>query len=110
MTKNYVSRSISQEPYIILLSFMMQMYKMIISAGVFFNFEILISQVVRGLKGQQMAQNDKIFLSVPPYISGTIYHMIFIYDTHLCIKGQYLQAFFSFFFFFFFQNFNFWDH
>ena len=33
-----------------------------------------------------MAQNDKKF-SVAPDISGTIYHMIFIYGTHVCIKG-----------------------
>ena len=26
-------------------------------------------------------------LSVAPYISGTIHHMIFIYGTHVCIKG-----------------------
>ena len=25
-------------------------------------------------------------MSVARYISGTIYHMIFIYDTHVCIK------------------------
>ena len=76
------------------------MCKMIISLGVFFNFQILIFQVVRGT---ERAKNDpkwqKRFLSVPPYISGTIYHMIFIYGTHACIKGLCLQAFFTFFFF-----------
>ena len=41
--------SISQEPYIIWLSFMVQMYKMIISPGVFFNVKILIFLVVTGL-------------------------------------------------------------
>ena len=41
----------------------------------------------KGLKGgQKMAQNDKN-LSVTPYISGSIYHMIFTYGTHVCIKG-----------------------
>ena len=39
------------------------------------------------------------FLSVAPYISETIYYMIFSYGAHTCIKGQYLQAFFSFYFF-----------
>ena len=29
-----------------------------------------------------MAQNFKKFISVALYISGTIYHMIFIYGTH----------------------------
>ena len=47
--------SISQEPYIIWLSFMVQMCKMIIFPGVFFNFKILVFWVVRGLKGQKMA-------------------------------------------------------
>ena len=32
-------------------------------------------------------------MSVELYDSGTIYHMIFIYGTHVCIKGSYLQAF-----------------
>ena len=59
------------------------MFKMIISPGVFFfNFKILVFKVVRELKGQRMAQNDKD-LSVAPYISGTIYQS---YDLHLwCI-------------------------
>ena len=54
-------RSISQEPYIIWLSFMVQICKMIISPGVSFNFKILIFWVARGLKGQEMDQNDKNF-------------------------------------------------
>ena len=43
--------SISEEPYIKWLEFMVQMRKMITSPGVFFNFKILIFLVVRGLKG-----------------------------------------------------------
>ena len=43
-------------------------------------FKILIFQVVRRVKGQKMAKNDKK-LSAVPYISGTIHHMIFIYGT-----------------------------
>ena len=34
---------------------------MIISPGVFSNFKILIFRVVKGLKVQKMAQNDKNF-------------------------------------------------
>ena len=71
------------------LSFLVQICKMMISSGVFFNFKILIFWVVSKLKWQKMAQNDKKFLSVAPYISGTIYQMIFIiviYGTHVCIK------------------------
>ena len=46
--------SISQEPYTIWLSFVVQMCKMIISS-VFFNVKILIFQVVKVLKEQKMA-------------------------------------------------------
>ena len=73
-----LSRCISQEPYIIWLSFMVQMCKMIISTAVFFNFKVLIFQVVRGLKRQKIAQNDKIFLSVAPLISGPVYHSFMV--------------------------------
>ena len=92
-----LSLSISQEPYIKWLSFKVQMCKIIISPGVFFNFKTLIFWVVWRA---EMAKNDpkwQKFLSVAPYISGTIYRMIFIYGTRVCIKG-YLHAFFPFFF------------
>ena len=39
-----------------------------------------------GLNRQKIAKNDKKILSVAPYISGisgTIYHVIFIYSTHV---------------------------
>ena len=70
--------------------------EMIISPGVFFNFSILILQVVRGLKGQKMAQNDKNFCLLHFMFQKP--YMIFIYGTHVCIKGKYHQAFFFFFF------------
>ena len=82
-----LSHSISQEPYIIWLSLVVQMCKMIMSLGVFFqcdNFDFPDCQ------GAERAKNDpkwQKFLSVTPFISGTIYHMIFIYDTHVCVKG-----------------------
>ena len=54
--------SISQESYIIWLSFIVHICKMIISSGVFFHFsKILIFWVHRGVKGQKMVQNDKKF-------------------------------------------------
>ena len=96
-----LSCSISQEPYVIWLSFMVQVCKMIISPVAFFNVKILIFQVVKGLKWQEMAQNDKNFCLLDLIISGTIYHMIFIYGAYVCIKGWYLQVFSSFFFFWF---------
>ena len=82
-----LSHSISQEPYLIWLSFMVQMCKMIISPGVFFNVNILIFQFVKELKGQKDGAKCRKFLSAVPYVSGTMYHMIFIYGRHVCIKG-----------------------
>ena len=62
MTKNCPSCFISQEPYIIWMSFMVHLCKMIISPGVFFIFfKIMIFSVVRRVKGQKMNQNDKKF-------------------------------------------------
>ena len=53
-------RSMSQELYIIWLSFMVQMCKMMVSPGIFFNFKILIFQVVRELKGKKWPNMTKI--------------------------------------------------
>ena len=36
----------------------------------------------RGKNGPKLQKN----LSVVPFISETIYHMVFIYGTHVCIK------------------------
>ena len=61
---------------------MVHMYKKIISQGLFYIFlKILIFQVVRGLKGQIMVQNDKKILSVALGISAIIHHMIIVYGT-----------------------------
>ena len=78
--KSCLLLSISQEPYIIWLSLMVQICKMI-CPGVFFNFKILIFQVVRGLKEQKNGPKWQKFLSVAPYISGTIndLHLWYIY-------------------------------
>ena len=46
-----------------------------------FFFEIFIFWVVRGLKEQKIAQDDKKNLFVAVDISGTIYHMFVIYGT-----------------------------
>ena len=57
---------------------------MIISPAFFFYvYEVFIFQVVKGVKGQKMAQGDKKILSGALHISGTIYHMIVIYGTLL---------------------------
>ena len=52
------------------------------SKGIFHFFKIFIFQVVIGVKGQKIAQNDEI-LSATLHISGTIYHMMVIYGTHV---------------------------
>ena len=103
--------SVSQEPYIIWLSFMVHMCKTIITAGVFFPFfRILIFWVVRGDKGQKWQKWQKT-LSVVPYISGTIHHM-----SHLISQEPYIWSSFMVHmckriispgFFYIFPNFNF---
>ena len=82
MVQNWsiLSRLISQEPF----------------SRLFFHFlKILIFWVGRRVSGQKIAEND-IKLSVAPYISGTTYHMIFIYGWYTRVKG-YLQQCFTFF-------------
>ena len=82
--KFYLLRFISQGPYIIWLSFVVRKCKMMISPGVFFMFsKILIFQIFRRVKGEKMAQHDKKNCPSYLYISGTIHHVIFIYDTHV---------------------------
>ena len=61
---------------------LVQMYKPMISPGVFFNVKIFIFHVVKELKGQKMAQNDKNFslshlIYQEPYIirSSFMVHM-----------------------------------
>ena len=51
--------SISQEPYILRFSFMVQICKMIISPSIFFYFFQNFGFVSRGVKGQKIVQNDK---------------------------------------------------
>ena len=62
--------SISQESYIMRFSFMVLVCEMIISPVVFFHFfKFLIFWVVRWVKGQKVAQNDKNFCHThKPYI------------------------------------------
>ena len=65
--------SISQEAYIILSWFLLQMCKMMTSPeAFFFFFKILIFWVVRGVKGQKMAQSDKKFC-LSHFVSQELY-------------------------------------
>ena len=99
--KNFcLLRPISQEPYIIWLSSMVQMCKLIICTDVFFNFKILIFRVVRGLKGQKMAQNDKK-ICVSHSASQEPYIIWLWFLVHMC-KTMISPAIF-----FIFQNFDF---
>ena len=76
------SCSISPELYIIWLSFIVHLCKMVISPGVFFSFsKFWFFRLVKGVKGQKTVQNDKKILSVTLHISGNIHHMIVIYGT-----------------------------
>ena len=60
MRKNFcLLCSISQEPYILRFSFMVQICKMIISPSIFFYFFQNFGFVSRGVKGQKIVQNDK---------------------------------------------------
>ena len=72
------SPSISQEPYIIWLSFMVHMCKMIISLGVLFIFS---NVDFLGCKRAENGPKWQKVLSVVLGFSGTIHHMIAIYVT-----------------------------
>ena len=79
------------------LSFMVQVYKMIISPCVFFNVKILIFQVFKRLKGKKMVQNDKHFC-----LSHLTFQKLLWYDLHLWYTCMYRRkkppGVFSFFF------------
>ena len=94
-------RSISQEPYIIWLSFMVQMCKVIISPGVFFNFKILIFRVV----GAERAKNGPKLQKILPVSlrSQESYIILLSFLVHMC------QMMISPASFFIFQNFGFGD-
>ena len=84
-----LSCSISQELYIIWFSFTVHMCKMIISLGFSFSFfffsffKILIFQVVRGVKGQKLVQNNKKFC-LSHSISQESYIMRLSFMVHIC--------------------------
>ena len=98
MTKNCLSRSISQEPYIIWLSFMVQMCKMIICQGVFFRVKILIFHVVKGWKGNKWPEMSKIYVCCTLYCRSHI-----SYDLHLLYTCMYKRIISPGIFFIFFK-------
>ena len=56
---------------------------MMISPGFFSFFQDFDFAVVSGVKEQNTTKNEKKIMFVVLHISGTISHMIAIYDTHL---------------------------
>ena len=98
MTRNdkklCLSHSKSQEAYIIWSWILVHKNKMTFPDTFF--FLILISRVVREVKVQKMAQNDKKFLCVSLCISETIPHLILVF-WYACVKWWCLKQFFSFF-------------
>ena len=73
--------------------------KMIVSPGVFFIFflEFWFFWAVREVKGQKIAQNQKITItSVKRHIWGTVYHMIMIFGT--LVKNEDISRCFFLFF------------
>ena len=78
-----VAFHISGSIHHMIVIYVMHVWNNNISRTIFHFFEILIFQVVRGVKGQKMFPSNKNILSVVLYISGTIDHMTVIYLTHL---------------------------
>ena len=79
--KSYLLLSKSQEPYIIWLSFMLCICKMIISPGAFLSFlKILIFRVTSGVKGQNKEKKwSKMTKKIcPPHSISQEPHMIWM--------------------------------
>ena len=90
---------ISQEPYIIWLSFMVHLLcKMIISPGVFFIFFKVwfFGLWVRGVKGHKMFQDDKNFCLLP-LLSQEPYIIWLSFMVRLCKMIISPSSFFHFF-------------
>ena len=87
------SRSISQEAYVVWLWFLVHMCTIMASLDASFIFSKFDFAVVRGVKGQKMAQNDKKFHLTLYLRNRTSYDCGFWYTF---VKWYILQ-FFSFF-------------
>ena len=94
---------ISQEPWIIWLSFVVDKFKMIMSPADFFIFlKFWYFGLWGGSKGKKWSRMAKNSVLCTLYLRNHI-----SYDFHLqytCLKGQYLHVFFTFF-----PKFNFWS-
>ena len=95
-------RLVSQDPYMVWLSFMLHLCKMIISPGSFsIFFKILIFWVARGVKGQKAVRNDKKFCPLDS-ISQEPYMIRLSFMVHMCKIIISLGMFFIFSKFWFF--------
>ena len=90
-----LSHSVSQEPYIIWLWFLVNMCKMMISPANFFIFQSFDFGVYIGVKGQKMTWNYQ-FQYVLPYVSGIVDHIDHILKILIMIStGVFLYFFFK---------------
>ena len=88
--ENCLLNSISQEPHIIWLSFMVGKCKMIISPGFFFHFfKILIFWFVSGIKGKKWPKMTKNYVCCALYLRN-------LYLLCTCEKGNISLIFFQF--------------
>ena len=96
-----LSGSISQESYIIWFWFMVLMCKMIISPVVFFIFsKFWFFGLLGGWKGKKLPKMTKNFTLCTLYFRNHTLYDLDLWCT--CVKGSYIQVFFTFF-----ANFNF---
>ena len=91
--------------YIVWLSFMVQMCKIIISWGVFFNFKFWFSMWSGGWKGKEWLKMTKLSVCCTLYFRNHL-----SYDLHLWCACMYKKIISSGIFFTFFQNFDFRDY
>ena len=82
MPKNCVTLHISGTIHHVCVIYGTLVYNDDMSKNFLSIFSNFCFQVVRGVKGQKMVQNEKKILFVALYISETIHTMIFIYGTH----------------------------
>ena len=90
-----VTWHISEKVYAMIMNFGTLVWNDMIFVFLVF-FDISIFEAVREVKGQKMAPDDKKVQSVTLRISGTIYHMIVIYNT-LVQNDHVSRCFFHFF-------------
>ena len=101
--KIHPSRAVSQEQCSVLSWFLVHLYIIMISLGVFFHFfKIWIFWTVRGIKGQKTVQNDEKFCRSRS-ISQELYIIWLWFMVYICKMIISPDIFFHFFKIFIFQ-------